>query len=176
MESRYRHFLPSLVFETQIFPVSVSVSLLRLSIFSLGLGLVIETQTFSVSVSVSLLRLRHFQSRSRSRWSKSGLAHPWSSWVFTSISRLRFPSFWGGRRRLCTLAHLVVSPPLMKLSMLRELRDLNSVVIIRELSPNTSSVSLTVRILFSEIMLWYDHDPAVTVSLDLTLLFPTLTV
>ena len=43
--------------------------------------------------------------------------------------------------------------PLMKLSMLRELRDLNSVVIIRELSPNTSSVSLTVRILFSEIIL-----------------------
>ena len=99
-----------------------------------------------------------------------------SSWVSTSISRLRYPSFWGGRRRLCTLAHLVVSHPLMKLSMLRELRDLNSVVIIRELSPNTSSVSLTVRILFSEIMLWYDHDPAVTVSLDLTLLFPTLTV
>ena len=99
-----------------------------------------------------------------------------SSWVSTSISRLRFPSFWGGRRRLCTLAHLVVSPPLMKLSMLRELRDLNSVVIIRELSPNTSSVSLTVRILFSEIMLWYDHDPAVTLSLDLTLLFPTLTI
>ena len=64
-----------LVFETQIFPVSVSVSLLRLSIFSLGLGLVIETQTFSVSVSVLSLRLRPFQSWSR--WSKSGLADPW---------------------------------------------------------------------------------------------------
>ena len=60
--------------------------------------------------------------------------------------------------RLWTLLSSMVvschlSPPLMKLSMLRELRDLNSVVIIRELSPNTSSVSLTVRILFSEIML-----------------------
>ena len=54
----------------------------------------------------------------------------------------------------------------MKLSMLRELRDLNSAVIIRELSPNTSSVSLIVRILFSEKMLSYD--PAVTVALDLT--------
>ena len=46
-----------------------------------------------------------------------------------------------------------VTPPDEAVHMLRELRDLNSVVIIRELSPNTSSVSLTVRILFSEIML-----------------------
>ena len=43
----------------------------------------------------------------------------------------------------------------MKLSMLR---DLNSAVIIRELSPNTSSVSLIVRILFSEKMLSYDPE------------------
>ena len=64
------------------------------------------------------------------------------------------------------LSSMVVSSPLMKLFMRRELRDLNSTVILRKLSPNTSSVSHIVRILFSEKMLWYD--PAVTVALDLT--------
>ena len=96
---RLRFFSLGLVIETHIFSVSVSVSSLRLGLFSLGL--VIETSTFSVSVSslrlrhfqsrsrsrhwdldfsvsVSSMRLRHFQSRSRSRWSKSGLANPWS--------------------------------------------------------------------------------------------------
>ena len=84
MESPYRHLLHSLGIETQMF--SVLVSSLRLRHFQywsqschwysqlFSLGLFIETQTFSVSV--LSLRLRHFQSRSRSRWSKYGLANP----------------------------------------------------------------------------------------------------
>ena len=58
MESWYRHLLPSLVIETQIFSVLVLVSSLRLRFISLGL--IIDSQTFSVLV--SSLRLRYFQS------------------------------------------------------------------------------------------------------------------